>query len=156
MAPSRSQPFKTKPKPNSNSGTRLEVPSRRPFYAPSSSTSTGKTCTTVDRNSIPSRSIISATSSTSDLHSAYLTPTILEAQTIGRPSSSPSLPPTKIKTRKNMKDFTGFDTTEDEFENLPLAVRRKVCRAVYYVLPAFTRAWSFQRSGRRWADMSSK
>lgn len=26
-----------------------------------------------------------------------------------------------------MKNFTGFETTEDEFDSLPLAVRRKVC-----------------------------
>lgn len=30
-----------------------------------------------------------------------------------------------------MKEFTGFETTEAEFDALPLAVRRKVCDTVF-------------------------
>ncbi|KAL3417686.1 mucin [Phlyctema vagabunda] len=64
--------------------------------------------------------------STSDLSSAY-SPRALYADTFtGRPHSSGSTPiePTP-KFRKSMKDITGYATTEDEFEQLPLAVRRK-------------------------------
>jgi hypothetical protein len=124
MAPSRSQPL------NSRSN-RLEVPTRKPFYTPKSKTSEINT--------------ISASSSTSDLHSAYLPPTTLDA--IARPSSCGTAP--SMHFRKNMKDFTGFDTTEDEFEALPLAVRRKVCRVIFptYSLPQ-ERAWSVERSMR--------
>ncbi|KAG9238284.1 hypothetical protein BJ875DRAFT_437643 [Amylocarpus encephaloides] len=119
MAPSRSLPFKSKPIPNA--GTTLEVPSRRPFHPPISSSTRS---TIVDQKNISTTRSLSATSSASDWPSASLPPTTLQAHTLGRPSSSLSLPPT-ARSRKNMKDFTGFDTTEDEFERLPLAVRRK-------------------------------
>lgn len=62
-------------------------------------------------------------SSTSDLDSTLPRDLELYAQTSDRPSSARSLPPSQY--RKNMKDLTGFDTTEDEFDALPLAVRRK-------------------------------
>lgn len=58
--------------------------------------------------------------STSDLHSALFPP---------RPySGSQSLPPVQAvrRYRKNLHEMTGFMTTEDEFEALPIAVRRKV------------------------------
>ncbi len=53
-----------------------------------------------------------------------LSPRTLYAQCFDRPLSSRSLPSGRF--RKNMKDITGFGTTEEEFEALPIAVRRKV------------------------------
>jgi hypothetical protein len=69
-------------------------------------------------------------SSTSDLKnlinlSEPLSPRTLYAQSFDRPSSARSLPSSK-RFRKNMKEMTGFGTTEEEFEALPIAVRRKV------------------------------
>jgi hypothetical protein len=65
---------------------------------------------------------------TSDLNnidnSEPLSPRILYAQSFHRPQSSHSLPSKRF--RKNMKEMTGFRTTEEEFEALPIAVRRKV------------------------------
>jgi hypothetical protein len=54
-----------------------------------------------------------------------LSPRTLYAQTFDRPLSSRSLPSGRF-ARKNMKEMTGFGTTEEEFEALPIAVRRKV------------------------------
>ncbi|TVY82232.1 hypothetical protein LSUE1_G004993 [Lachnellula suecica] len=71
----------------------------------------------------PFYSSTSLSSSTSDLSFSILSPRALYAQTFDRPSSVRSLPPTKF--RKNMKNLTGLGTTEDEFDSLPLAVRRK-------------------------------
>jgi len=55
-----------------------------------------------------------------------LSPRKLYAQSFDRPKSAQSLPTGPI--RKNMKaiTMTGFGTTEEEFEALPIAVRRKV------------------------------
>jgi hypothetical protein len=69
-------------------------------------------------------------SSTSDLNNLInlnepLSPRTLYAQSFDRPSSARSLPSSK-RFRKNMKEMTGFGTTEEEFEALPIAVRRKV------------------------------
>ncbi|TVY24584.1 hypothetical protein LHYA1_G006288 [Lachnellula hyalina] len=74
-------------------------------------------------------SSVSLSSSSSDPNSTALTPRTLYAQTFDRPSSSRSLPSTQY--RKNMKEFTGFETTEAEFDALPLAVRRKVCSTIF-------------------------
>jgi hypothetical protein len=75
---------------------------------------------------LPFYSSTTLSSSTSDLNSAAaLSPRTLYAQSFDRPTSSSSLPPGRF--RKNMKDITGFTTTEDEFDALPIAVRRKVC-----------------------------
>lgn len=54
-----------------------------------------------------------------------VSPRALYAQSFDRPGSSQSLPNTR-RFRKNMKEMTGFGTTEEEFEALPIAVRRKV------------------------------
>jgi secreted trypsin-like serine protease len=74
--------------------------------------------------------------STSNLELPSLSPQILSADTF-RPNSSRSLPTTTTTTtttitlpiqsarRKNMREIIGTTTT-DEFEALPLAVRRKV------------------------------
>lgn len=51
-------------------------------------------------------------------------PRALYAASFDRPVSSRSMPNTRY--RKNMKEMTGFTTTEEEFDALPLAVRRKV------------------------------
>jgi len=72
----------------------------------------------------------SLSSSTSNLNSdpnstTPLSPRTLYAQTFDRPLSSRSLPSGRF-ARKNMKEMTGFGTTEEEFEALPIAVRRKV------------------------------
>ncbi|TVY55946.1 hypothetical protein LCER1_G003438 [Lachnellula cervina] len=69
-------------------------------------------------------SSVSLSSSSADRNSTILTPRTLYAQTFDRPSSSRSLP-SEPQYRKNMKEFTGFETTEAEFDALPLAVRRK-------------------------------
>jgi hypothetical protein len=72
----------------------------------------------------------SLSSSTSNLNfdpnsTTPLSPRTLYAQTFDRPLSSRSLPSRRF-ARKNMKEMTGFGTTEEEFEALPIAVRRKV------------------------------
>ena len=77
----------------------------------------------------------SLSSSTSNLNSdpnstTPLSPRTLYAQTFDRPSSSRSLPSGRF-ARKNMKEMTGFGTTEEEFEALPIAVRRKVRRYIF-------------------------
>jgi hypothetical protein len=77
---------------------------------------------------IPFYSSTTLSSSTSDLNNINnaepLSPRILYAQSFDRPQSSRSLPSNRF--RKNMKEMTGFGTTEEEFEALPIAVRRKV------------------------------
>ena len=60
-----------------------------------------------------------------DIAESPLSPRTLYAQSFDRPGSSQSLPSTR-RFRKNMKEMTGFGTTEEEFEALPIAVRRKV------------------------------
>lgn len=93
--------------------TLLEFPSlserssMTPFYS-----STSLSCSTSDLNNID--------------NSEPLSPRFLYAQSFHRPQSSRSLPSTRF--RKNMKEMTGFRTTEEEFEALPIAVRRKVRR----------------------------
>lgn len=67
--------------------------------------------------------------STSNLDSPALSPRVLYAETF-RPHTSQSLPATSTNfpvqaQRKNMREIIGTTTT-DEFEALPLAVRRKV------------------------------
>jgi hypothetical protein len=74
-------------------------------------------------------------SSTSNLNfdpnsTTPLSPRTLYAQTFDRPLSSRSLPSGRF-ARKNMKEMTGFGTTEEEFEALPIAVRRKVRRYIF-------------------------
>ncbi|KAG4435541.1 hypothetical protein IFR05_008980 [Cadophora sp. M221] len=59
-----------------------------------------------------------------DTTESPLSPRALYAQSFDRPGSSQSLPNTR-RFRKNMKEMTGFGTTEEEFEALPIAVRRK-------------------------------
>jgi hypothetical protein len=78
----------------------------------------------------PFYSATTLSSSTSDLNNLInlnepLSPRTLYAQSFDRPSSARSLPSSK-RFRKNMKEMTGFGTTEEEFEALPIAVRRKV------------------------------
>lgn len=77
----------------------------------------------------PFYSSTTLSSSTSDLSNLIninepLSPRTLYAQSFDRPSSVRSLPSKRF--RKNMKEMTGFGTTEEEFEALPIAVRRKV------------------------------
>jgi hypothetical protein len=84
----------------------------------------------------PFYSSTTLSSSTSDLSnfndlSEPLSPRILYAQSFDRPSSARSLPSSN-RYRKNMKEMTGFGTTEEEFEALPIAVRRKVRRDILY------------------------
>ena len=62
-----------------------------------------------------------------------LSPRILYAQSFHRPNSSRSLPTKRF--HKNMKEMTGFGTTEEEFEALPIAVRRKVRRNGFCINP---------------------
>jgi hypothetical protein len=68
----------------------------------------------------------SLSSSTSDLNTppSPLSARALYAESFDRPISSRSLPTNRY--RKNMKEITGFTTTEEEFDALPIAVRRKV------------------------------
>jgi hypothetical protein len=78
----------------------------------------------------PFYSSTTLSSSTSDLSNLIninepLSPRTLYAQSFDRPLSVRSLPSSK-RFRKNMKEMTGFGTTEEEFEALPIAVRRKV------------------------------
>ncbi|KAG0647928.1 hypothetical protein D0Z07_5628 [Hyphodiscus hymeniophilus] len=113
MAPSNPPAYAyANPNASDNASTTLQVPPLLPFY---------------------SYPILS--SSTSDLHSTSdtpLSPRTLYAQsfdqrpsfTFDRPHSSQSLP-SAGRFRKNMKNMTGFGTTDEEFEALPVAVRRK-------------------------------
>lgn len=130
-----------------NTPSRLQVPSLLPFY------------------SSPTLS-----SSTSELHSSSdtpLSPRALYAQsfdhnrtfTFDRPHSSQSLP-SAGRFRKNMKDITGFGTTDEEFEALPIAVRRKV-RALLFKLS--TSALSadpgrvlLKKCAKRWSSSSKE
>ena len=107
---------------------------------PQPSGMTTTTTTTTSRLELPSLSQQSSmhpfyssttlSSSTSDLSNLIninepLSPRTLYAQSFDRPSSARSLPSSK-RFRKNMKEMTGFGTTEEEFEALPIAVRIKV------------------------------
>ena len=67
----------------------------------------------------------SSSSAASNLNSSALSPRTLYADSFDRPLSSRSLP-AGGRFRKNVKEMTGFATTEEEFEALPIAVRRKV------------------------------
>ncbi|CAG8977060.1 hypothetical protein HYALB_00005768 [Hymenoscyphus albidus] len=104
MAPSRSHPYKANSCSSPNAFRKNDCSTRKP-------------------NS--SRTLISSSSSASGLQCTdLLRPAKLEALPLpNRPYSSATVPSNKL--RKNMKDLTGFHTTEDEFEALPLAVRRK-------------------------------
>lgn len=82
-------------------------------------------------------------SSTSDLdlhfnnscHSPSVFPRSLYGQSFDdRPTSSRSVP-SAGRFRKNMKDITGYGPTEEEFDALPIAVRRKVRRHLNALLP---------------------
>ena len=100
----------------SNTSITLQAPSLLPFYHQYSS---------------PMLSI-----SASDPKSSFdnpLSPRSLYAQafdhtrafTFDRPYSAQTLPSAR-RFRKNMKNIIGFGTTDEEFEALPIAVRRKV------------------------------
>lgn len=79
----------------------------------------------------PLYTLPAASSSTSNLDLdpispiSPISPRTLYAQSFDRPESSHSHPSTR-RFRKNVKEMTGFGTTEEEFEALPIAVRRKV------------------------------
>lgn len=98
----------------------LQVPSMDPFY----SSSTFSISTTSDINSAGSFS-----------------PRTLYAHSFDRPQSSRSLPSGRY--RKNMKDITGFTTTQEDFEALPLAVRRKVRTTIFFVSFEFKSQFDF-------------
>jgi hypothetical protein len=110
---------------------------------PNAATTTTTTTTTLldfpslsEQSSMtPFYSSHTVSSSTSDLsnidNSEPLSPRILYAQSFYRPQSSRSL--SSKRFRKNMKEMTGFRTTEEEFEALPIAVRRKVRRQKYNI-----------------------
>jgi hypothetical protein len=92
----------------------------------------------------PSSTLSSPGTSTPDLEiwsDASLSPRTLYAQSFDRnrishrPNSSRSLPASR-RFRKNMKEITGFGTTGEEFEALPVAVRRKVRSQTHVVLCA--------------------
>ena len=94
--------------------TRLQVPSPQPFYiSPSLSSSTSD----LNPNSATLLSTRALYALSFDQNATF---------TFDRPHSSQSLP-SAGRFRKNMKDITGFGTTDEEFEALPIAVRRKVC-----------------------------
>lgn len=86
-------------------------------------------------------------SSTSDLNSSTYSPRALYASTFDRPHSSGSAPAgSSLPQRIGMKNMTGFITTEDEFEALPIAVRRKVCYEFFSVIstivaPSLQTSW---------------
>jgi hypothetical protein len=109
------------------SRNRLEVPSMSAGNRASMSLS-------IPMNFYSSTSLSSSTSNLNfDPNSTTpLSPRTLYAQTFDRPSSSRSLPSGRF-ARKNMKEMTGFGTTEEEFEALPIAVRRKVRQYVFLV-----------------------
>ncbi|KUJ08526.1 uncharacterized protein LY89DRAFT_332632 [Mollisia scopiformis] len=91
------------------------LPSMAPFYS-----SDTLSCSTTHLSTILS-------SSTSELedseNSAVLSPRTLYALSFDRPASARSLPSGRF--RKNMKEITGFGTTEEDFEALPIAIQRK-------------------------------
>src|SRR5687768_16968879 len=71
-----------------------------------------------------------STTSDDDLNNS-LSPRTLYAQTFERPDSSRSFPPRsqpapRPSYRKDMSTFRGFQTTEEEFDALPLVMQRKV------------------------------
>lgn len=57
--------------------------------------------------------------------SPLASPRALYAESFDRPTSSHSTL-SSTRYRKNMKEMTGWTTTEEEFDALPMAVRRKV------------------------------
>ncbi|KAH8591975.1 hypothetical protein B0O99DRAFT_630823 [Bisporella sp. PMI_857] len=66
------------------------------------------------------------TTSSEEFNAGILSPRTLYAQSFDRPNSSQSLPSGRRPSyKKNMSAFAGFGTTEQEFDTLPLAVRRK-------------------------------
>ncbi|KAF8864347.1 hypothetical protein BDZ45DRAFT_35037 [Acephala macrosclerotiorum] len=103
--------------------SRLQIPQMRdhaseftaPFYS-----STSLSCSTTQLSTI-------LPSSTTDLddteNTAALSPRTLYALSFDRPASARSLPSGKFK--KNMKEMTGFGTTEEDFDALPTAIQRK-------------------------------
>lgn len=108
------------------SSRRLQVPQMPdyappPYMAPPFYSSNTFSCSTSHLSTILS-------SSTSDLddseNSAACSPRTLYARSFDRPASARSLPSGKF--RKNMKEMTGFGTTEEDFEALPIAIQRKV------------------------------
>ena len=112
----------------------FQSPEKAQVMAPSRSSNTSRLL--VPSPMPPFYSSTTLSSSTSDLNSSLttpLSPRTLYAQsfdqnrifTFDRPHSSQSLP-TAGRFRKNMKDITGFGTTDEEFEALPIAVLRKV------------------------------
>jgi hypothetical protein len=62
--------------------------------------------------------------SQTDKSHALLSPRTLYAQSFHRPSSSQGI--TAGRYRKDMREMTGYGPTEDEYDALPIAVRRKV------------------------------
>jgi hypothetical protein len=89
----------------------------------------------VDTPSVDYSTFYSSTTLTSsDLDlDALLSPRTLYAQTFDRPKTSQSLPTAAAgHLRKNTKDMSTFLTTEEEFDALPIAVRRKVCRKIFH------------------------
>jgi len=75
-------------------------------------------------------------------------PRTLYAQTFERPNSSRSVPPAPKPTppkpsyRKNMSTFAGFQTTEEEFDALPLVMQRKVSSAQLRLM--FSLLWHYE------------
>jgi len=77
-----------------------------------------------------STNTLTSTTPTSDDFSSG-SPRTLYAQTFELPKSSRSMPPAPKPTprpsyHKNMMTFTGYQTTEEEFDTLPLVMQRKV------------------------------
>ena len=96
---------------------------------------------------LPFYSSITLSTSTLDLNStAAFSPRTLYAQSFDHPYSSPNLPSSSY-ARKNVKTMTGYTTTEDEFNALPMAVRRKVREASN--ISSQTRTHRFQHEYRR-------
>lgn len=89
-------------------------PYTSPFYS-----KTAFSCSTGHLSTIPSTSDIDDSE-----HSEDLSPRTLYAHSFDRPGSARSLPSGKF--RKNMKEMTGFGTTEEDFDALPIAIQRKV------------------------------
>lgn len=96
-----------------NMPSTLQVPSLLPFYSFPSLSSSASDLNSSSDTPLPSRALYAQSF---DHNRPF---------TFDRPHSSQSLPSTG-PFRKNMKDITGFGTTYEEFEALPIAVRRKV------------------------------
>ncbi|KAL2070577.1 hypothetical protein VTL71DRAFT_13603 [Oculimacula yallundae] len=114
--------------------SRLEVPTMSE-HATSLLSSSSSSSTLVPRYKSSAASISSSDLSTDlevevdtelepDTTEPPQTPRTLYAQSFDRPGSSQSLPSTR-RFRKNMKEMTGFVTTEEEFDELPIVLRRK-------------------------------